>query len=61
MVHIIGVGKTTLIRKICEELTKNNSKVQGFYTEELQNETNTRIGFDIIDLDGNRGRLARTV
>ncbi|CAD5123131.1 DgyrCDS11505 [Dimorphilus gyrociliatus] len=53
-----GIGKTTLIRRVHEELTKKNIKCRGFYTEELR-ERSGRIGFDIVTLDNERQSLAR--
>ena len=50
-----GVGKTTLIKSLCEDLTQ----CSGFYTEELR-EVGKRTGFDIVNLDGStRAPLAR--
>ncbi|CAH0746970.1 unnamed protein product [Bemisia tabaci] len=54
----LGVGKTTLTKKICERLRTNRIKIQGFYTEEKR-EHGSRIGFDVVSLDGKRGPLAR--
>ncbi|GLV31172.1 uncharacterized protein CBL_12247 [Carabus blaptoides fortunei] len=56
MKHILltglpGSGKTTLVRKVCEVLKAKNILVMGFYTEELRNESKSRIGFDIVTLD----------
>lgn len=34
-------------------------EVSGFYTEEIRNNQNYRIGFDIVTLDNKRGVLAR--
>ena len=45
------VGKTTLIKKILEEIEK---KCAGFYTEEIRNEKGNRIGFKIITLEEKR-------
>ena len=55
---VVGVGKTTLIRKTCDELKKRHIPVQGFYTEECRQGSH-RIGFDVVTLDGNRQPLAR--
>ncbi|XP_064552449.1 nucleoside-triphosphatase THEP1 [Drosophila montana] len=52
-----GVGKTTLIRKLCSELSVH-SKLAGFYTEEIRT-NGQRIGFDVVTVDGTRGILAR--
>ncbi|KAG5873902.1 hypothetical protein JTB14_009919 [Gonioctena quinquepunctata] len=53
-----GVGKTTLVRKIAEKLKLSNMECSGFYTEEVKN-GNSRIGFDIVTLEGERAILAR--
>ena len=50
-----GVGKTTLIRKVCEAL-KDFHPV-GFYTEEIR-ESGERRGFQLISLGGERGLLS---
>ncbi|KAK5649227.1 hypothetical protein RI129_000256 [Pyrocoelia pectoralis] len=55
-----GIGKTTLIKKICAKLKQSDIPVIGFYTEELRNQLKRREGFDIVTLEGKRGRLART-
>jgi nucleoside-triphosphatase len=52
-----GVGKTTLIRKLVEEL--NQFRPVGFYTEEIREE-GTRKGFELISLDGRKGLLSHT-
>ncbi|KNC24423.1 hypothetical protein FF38_14176 [Lucilia cuprina] len=57
-----GVGKTTLVRKICEDL-RNKHKIvcHGFYTEEVRNpNSRERIGFDVVTLNEKRGHLARS-
>lgn len=46
-----GIGKTTLIRQISEELKNLGRHVQGFFTQEVR-ESGVRIGFDVIFLDG---------
>jgi nucleoside-triphosphatase len=51
-----GVGKTTLIRNLAEEL-KPFCPV-GFYTAEMR-EGGHRVGFELISLDGRRGLLAQ--
>jgi nucleoside-triphosphatase len=54
-----GCGKTTMIKKIVDDLKKKNvSNVVGFYTEEVR-ENEGRIGFDIHLLNGTTGTLAR--
>ncbi|XP_068085230.1 nucleoside-triphosphatase THEP1 [Anabrus simplex] len=53
-----GVGKTTLIKKICDILSKNGVSQKGYYTEELRN-ASKRVGFDVVTLNGERGPLAR--
>lgn len=49
-----GSGKTTLIRRIVAQLDR---PAGGFYTKEIR-ERGTRRGFEIVTLDGHRGRLA---
>jgi len=44
-----GVGKTTVIMRLLEELRKSNVKVGGFYCPEVRM-GNKRIGFKIIDI-----------
>jgi len=55
---VVGVGKTTLIKKTCDALERRHIPVQGFYTQECRDGGN-RIGFDVITLAGNRQPLAR--
>ena len=50
-----GTGKTTLIKKLSEELSGLASV--GFYTEEIR-EGAVRKGFALISLDGKRGLLS---
>ncbi|MDY6835677.1 MAG: NTPase [Chloroflexota bacterium] len=49
-----GVGKTTLIKKAIATV---GFKAGGFYTQEIR-EHGTRLGFEIITLDGQRVILA---
>ncbi|XP_050345791.1 nucleoside-triphosphatase THEP1 [Nymphalis io] len=53
-----GVGKTTLIKKLCTLLTSKGVKSIGFLTEEVRR-NRCREGFDVVTLNGTRGRLAR--
>jgi nucleoside-triphosphatase len=50
-----GVGKTTLIRRLSEEL--KNLHPAGFYTKEIR-EKGVRKGFELISLDGKKGLLS---
>jgi nucleoside-triphosphatase len=50
-----GCGKTTLIRKIVQDL--GDLPMTGFYTEEIR-EASDRVGFALVGLDGRRGVLA---
>lgn len=52
-----GIGKTTVIRKLCERL-EGHSPI-GFYTQEIR-EAGVRKGFELVALDGRRGLLAHT-
>lgn len=46
-------GKTTLIKKIFESY-KDRILISGFYTEEILNSMNERIGFRIFSIDLNK-------
>jgi nucleoside-triphosphatase len=50
-----GVGKTTLIRQLCVELSA--LRPAGFYTQEIR-EGNVRRGFELVTLDGKKGLLS---
>jgi nucleoside-triphosphatase len=50
-----GVGKTTLMRKLCKQLTTFHPV--GFYTEEIR-EHGIRKGFALVSLDGKRSVLS---
>ena len=50
-----GVGKTTLIRELCEALKEFHPV--GFYTAEIREE-GMRKGFELVDLEEKRGVLS---
>lgn len=53
-----GVGKTTLAKRIADEVRREGFKVGGIITEEIR-EGGKRTGFRVIALDtGEIGRLA---
>ncbi|KAL7035037.1 hypothetical protein ACKWTF_008212 [Chironomus riparius] len=55
-----GCGKTTIIKRIVEELKKNgNNNMKGFYTGECRDASGERTGFDVHTLDGSSTALAR--
>ncbi|XP_052859683.1 nucleoside-triphosphatase THEP1 [Anopheles cruzii] len=55
-----GAGKTTLVRKLGEELQNRGHVVGGFFTEEVRDRlTGERSGFDIVTFSGQRAALAR--
>lgn len=56
--HITGTGKTTLTKKLIILLNEKGVKTTGFYTEEVR-KNRVREGFDVVTVDGQRGRLAR--
>jgi nucleoside-triphosphatase THEP1 len=51
-----GVGKTTVIRKVIDQLPSGIS-CDGFFTGEIR-VSGTRVGFEICSLDGRKGVLA---
>ncbi|GFO21549.1 nucleoside-triphosphatase thep1 [Plakobranchus ocellatus] len=55
---IPGVGKTTVMSKIHQDLLKQSITCSGFITEEVRN-NGRRIGFDVVTFSGQRGQLAR--
>jgi len=55
-------GKTTLIKKVLEKLQKQEKYLAGFYTEELKNNCNQRVGFQIRTIAGQqKGILAQSM
>lgn len=52
-----GTGKTTLIRRVADNLIQRNLRAGGFYTAEIR-EAGHRIGFKVIALDGRESVLA---
>ncbi|XP_055846112.1 nucleoside-triphosphatase THEP1 isoform X3 [Episyrphus balteatus] len=57
---IPGVGKTTIIvKKLIKIFNEKHIKCIGFFTEEMRSENGIRIGFDVVDVNGKRGVLAR--
>lgn len=58
LVLLTGVGKTTLVQKACEALVSSGVGVEGFYTEEVR-EGGRRVGFDVVTVAGEKGRLSR--
>ncbi|KAH8371447.1 hypothetical protein KR093_007512, partial [Drosophila rubida] len=54
---LVGIGKTTLVRKISAKM-RSQCKLQGFCTVEVL-ENDLRIGFDVVTMAGKRGVLAR--
>ncbi|KAL4709915.1 hypothetical protein ACJJTC_003878 [Scirpophaga incertulas] len=57
-----GVGKTTLTKKLNSILNDRGIKTSGFYTEEVRCSLLwIKQGYDVVSLDGIRGRLAREV
>ena len=58
LVAFPGIGKTTMVRNVVKKLEEKGIKCQGFYTQELR-EGRTRVGFDIVTLDGKIAPLSR--
>ena len=54
-----GVGKTTMVTRVCEHYSKNGFKIEGLTTREIR-EGGSRTGFMITDLSsGQEGWLAK--
>ncbi|KAG8177059.1 hypothetical protein JTE90_024946 [Oedothorax gibbosus] len=53
-----GIGKTTIVQKVCDLLKERTVKLRGFLSEEVRS-GGGRIGFDIVSTCGKRGELAR--
>ena len=53
-----GVGKTTLVERVVEQL-RDRLRVVGFTTTEVRGRGGERVGFDVVTVDGRRGELAR--
>ncbi|XP_020284075.1 cancer-related nucleoside-triphosphatase homolog isoform X2 [Pseudomyrmex gracilis] len=43
-----GIGKTTVCKKVASTLEKKGVRFDGFYTEEVRNQSGSRIGFDVV-------------
>uniref|UniRef100_A0A182Q0C5 AAA+ ATPase domain-containing protein n=1 Tax=Anopheles farauti TaxID=69004 RepID=A0A182Q0C5_9DIPT len=55
-----GVGKTTIMRKLSDELLTRHLPITGFYTEEVRDtRSGDRLGFDVVTFTGERAPLAR--
>lgn len=52
-----GVGKTTVLRRVADELTKRKRRVGGFTTEEIRS-GKERVGFRIETFEGRSAVLA---
>jgi nucleoside-triphosphatase len=52
-----GVGKTTLIERVVEQV-RGSLRVAGFTTAEVRDAAGERIGFNIVTVEGKRGQLA---
>ncbi|KFD66025.1 hypothetical protein M514_21848 [Trichuris suis] len=55
-----GVGKTTLVCRLCEILRRESVPLRGFYTTEVRG-TYGRTGFEIVTVDGSRRATLATV
>ncbi len=53
-----GVGKTTLVERVVEQL-RGSVRLAGFTTTEVRDPGGQRLGFDIVTVEGKRGELAR--
>jgi nucleoside-triphosphatase len=55
-----GVGKSTLIQRILQQLQLPPGTATGFFTEEVRSSSGERQGFDVVTLSGQRAPLSRT-
>lgn len=53
-----GVGKTTAVVEAVRRLRARGVAVDGFWTEEVRKD-GSRVGFDVVRVDGTRTRLSR--
>ncbi|XP_076635541.1 nucleoside-triphosphatase THEP1 isoform X2 [Colletes latitarsis] len=55
-----GIGKTTVCKELISIINKGNYNLEGFYTEEVRDQTGSRIGFDVALVNRSGGKsLAR--
>lgn len=45
---MVGIGKTTICKKLVSMMEERNYKFDGFYTEEIRGPNGSRIGFDVV-------------
>ena len=67
--HTAGVGKTTIVQRVCSQLQEKHSDIElrGFSIEQVRQEYSwagnrylgPKIGFDVVTMDRRRGKLAR--
>lgn len=53
-----GVGKTTLVERVVEQL-RGSLRLAGFTTTEVRDPGGQRLGFNIVTVEGKQGELAR--
>lgn len=58
IITFLGIGKTTLVKRIHDHFQSVGAECSGFYTEEVRS-NNFRVGFDVVTLNGERKILAR--
>lgn len=54
-----GVGKTTALTRVVEDLRGRSVPIAGFYTKEVR-EGGRRLGFDLVDFEGGQQAMARS-
>ena len=67
--HTTGVGKTMIVQRVCSQLQEKHGDIElrGFSIEQVRQEYSwagnrylgPKIGFDVVTMDGRRGKLAR--
>lgn len=54
---VVGIGKTTICKRLTDTLRKRGTRFDGFYTEELRDDSGARIGFDVVRITDPERRL----
>lgn len=53
-----GIGKTTALERVADQLRKDGTAIAGFVTRESRDEDGARVGFRLVPFDGDEATLA---